>query len=265
MGIEENKKIMKDSADLFFRTTYSVSHFKYRISILVILLLGFIMLLAACNSSPPVASFEFDISSGDAPLNVQFSDTSQGKIKTWVWDFGDGSTSTEQNPSHEYTITGTYSVQLSVTGPGGEDLTTLDNIVTVSPGPLTEIVVIPSQISISVQDTAQLNAKAIDQFGNEISDANLSWESTRPEVTIDSKGLITAGVKAGDYTGLLKTIATRNGQSIESRVDVTITPGPVKAVTIEPTSITLDIGDTHRFTFKATDEFITPLESFLNS
>ena len=43
---------------------------------------------------PPVASFSMDVSSGTAPVNVQFSDTSQGPVTTWEWDFGDGSSST---------------------------------------------------------------------------------------------------------------------------------------------------------------------------
>ena len=51
---------------------------------------------------------------GDAPLEVTFTDQSAGDITSWLWDFGDGTTSTEQNPVHIYQDTGTYSVTLQV-------------------------------------------------------------------------------------------------------------------------------------------------------
>jgi PKD repeat protein len=52
---------------------------------------------------------------------VNFTDQSTGDIISWQWDFGDGSTSTEQDPSHTYTVSGMYTVSLTVTGPGGSD------------------------------------------------------------------------------------------------------------------------------------------------
>lgn len=54
---------------------------------------------------------------------VVFTDKSYGKVTSWKWDFGDGTTSTEQNPVHEYANDGThYVVTLYVSGPEGEDL-----------------------------------------------------------------------------------------------------------------------------------------------
>jgi len=53
---------------------------------------------------------------------VVFTDKSYGKVTSWKWDFGDGTTSTEQNPVHEYKNDGThYVVTLYVSGPAGED------------------------------------------------------------------------------------------------------------------------------------------------
>lgn len=55
---------------------------------------------------------------------VAFKDQSQGKITTWKWDFGDGTESSEQNPTHQYQPTsergGNYTVVLYVTGPAGD-------------------------------------------------------------------------------------------------------------------------------------------------
>ena len=49
---------------------------------------------------------------GSVPLDVSFSDESSGNPILWTWDFGDGYTSTAQNPAHRYNSTGFYSVTL---------------------------------------------------------------------------------------------------------------------------------------------------------
>jgi PKD repeat protein len=63
---------------------------------------------------PLIADFTADVTSGFAPLTVRFTDTSTGEPTSWFWDFGDGATSTEQNPIHTYTAPGTYTVSLTV-------------------------------------------------------------------------------------------------------------------------------------------------------
>ncbi len=60
----------------------------------------------------PVPDFTADMSSGPAPLAVQFTDTSSKSPTAWWWEFGDGATSPEQSPSHVYQADGTYSVKL---------------------------------------------------------------------------------------------------------------------------------------------------------
>jgi len=71
----------------------------------------------------PVAAFTAETTSGTAPLIVQFTDQSTGSPASWAWDFdNDGTTdSTEQNPTHEYSVAGVYSVKLTVTNAAGSD------------------------------------------------------------------------------------------------------------------------------------------------
>ena len=83
----------------------------------------------------PVADFSGSPTSGCAPLTVNFTDASTGQINSWSWDFGDGGTSTAQNPSHEYTTAGTYTVSLTVTGDGGSDTETKVDYITVNGPP----------------------------------------------------------------------------------------------------------------------------------
>ena len=66
-----------------------------------------------------VADFTANVTAGPAPLTVQFTGTSTGNPTAWSWDFGDGSTSAVQNPTHTYTAAGNYTVSLSVGDGGG--------------------------------------------------------------------------------------------------------------------------------------------------
>lgn len=64
---------------------------------------------------PLISNFTSDVTSGEVPLTVQFSDTSTGYPTSWNWNFGDGNTSGSKNPVHTYSIEGKYSVRLTVT------------------------------------------------------------------------------------------------------------------------------------------------------
>ncbi len=65
---------------------------------------------------PPVAVFAANVTAGVAPLTVQFTDTSAKNPSSWFWDFGDGNTSTIQNPIHTYTAPGNHTITLSING-----------------------------------------------------------------------------------------------------------------------------------------------------
>jgi alpha-tubulin suppressor-like RCC1 family protein/subtilisin family serine protease len=85
---------------------------------------------------PPAADFMASATTGTAPVNILFNDHSTGFPTTWLWDFGDGSTSTLQNPTHLYSNPGTYTVTLAVTGAGGTDTLTKANYITALSGPV---------------------------------------------------------------------------------------------------------------------------------
>lgn len=69
----------------------------------------------------PLADFSYDPISGIVPLTVVFTNLSTGEIDSWLWNFGDGQTSAELNPTHIYTVPGDYVVTLRVSGPSGSD------------------------------------------------------------------------------------------------------------------------------------------------
>jgi PKD repeat protein len=69
------------------------------------------------NVSGGTVDFTANRTSGEVPLAVQFTDLSTVmNISSWLWDFGDGTTSTEENPAHTYTAPGSFDVNLTVYG-----------------------------------------------------------------------------------------------------------------------------------------------------
>jgi PKD repeat protein len=80
----------------------------------------------------PVATFTASPTSGNPPRTVQFTDQSTWQPTSWLWNFGDGTTSTLKNPSHTYTVSGLYSVRLTATNECGGDDTLRTNLINVN-------------------------------------------------------------------------------------------------------------------------------------
>jgi PKD repeat protein len=85
---------------------------------------GLSLLMTSCQKEmpAPVVSFEMTISKGGIPLEVTFINTSTGDQAEYLWDFGDGTSSTDENPVHTFTSTigKDFAVNLTVKGAGGE-------------------------------------------------------------------------------------------------------------------------------------------------
>ena len=76
--------------------------------------------LAVARSRAPGFTLEPDfIYTNDADGTVRFTDRSRGAIVDWFWNFGDGSTSTDKNPTHNYTEAGVYQISLRITDVNG--------------------------------------------------------------------------------------------------------------------------------------------------
>lgn len=85
----------------------------------------------------PGANFSAGTTTGVAPFTVNFTSAATGSVTSYAWSFGDGGTSTQQNPAHAYAAPGSYTVSLTVKGPGGESTTTKQGYVTVTNPPPT--------------------------------------------------------------------------------------------------------------------------------
>jgi serine protease AprX len=140
--------------------------------------------------TPPVADFSATPTSGDLPLAVQFTDLSTGNPTSWSWTFGDGGTSTQSNPTHTYTVAGTYTVSLAVTNQHGSDVETkTDYIVVTEPQQSTLIVdsIIATRVWVSRRHMAlEAEVVIVDQDGQPVSGATVYGYFNEPSTSVVS-------------------------------------------------------------------------------
>ena len=76
-----------------------------------------------------VAAFDASTTTPTVGERVAFTDRSTGAPTQWLWEFGDGTTSTERNPAHEWTVGGTYTVRLTASNGGSASIAMRDVVV----------------------------------------------------------------------------------------------------------------------------------------
>ena len=106
------------------------------------------------------ADFKANNASISSPLTVHFISSSTGTPKSWKWNFGDGTTSTTQNPTHTYSKAGDYTVTLIVTLSNGATVTKIKIIDLTAPN----VTISPSEGNFSATQTVTL--KASDDSGS---------------------------------------------------------------------------------------------------
>ncbi len=160
---------------------------------------------ANCGACDLVAAFSGAPLTGCATLAVAFTDLSTGTgINAWSWSFGDGGTSTQQNPVHPYQNAGTYTVRLIVSSASCADTLEVPHLIGVLPAPPQAAFtgtpttgVLPLLVSFTDQSTAAPTSWSWD-FG----DGNGSTEQN-PSHTYQTPGtysvtLIAANACAAD-------------------------------------------------------------------
>ena len=92
------------------------------------------------SGDTPIAAFTSDKTEITESENITFTDQSTNNPTSWSWSFGEGATSTVQNPLHTYNTAGTYTVVLTVTNAYGNDTETKTNYITVNSENTTTVV-----------------------------------------------------------------------------------------------------------------------------
>ena len=124
----------------------------------------------------PSASFSVSIPSGKAPLFLTFTDDSTAgtaSITQWQWDFGDGGSSTEQNPEYTYLVAGTFDVSLTVTTEDGSHNKELSGAISVIPADIDVILTIVDVKGLPIEgatissDFYTIESQDIDEYKRE--------------------------------------------------------------------------------------------------
>ncbi|WP_052712624.1 PKD domain-containing protein [Methanosarcina barkeri] len=173
----------------------------------------------------PVASFTADPTEGSAPLTVQFTDTSTNSPTQWNWDFGDGNTSTEQNPVHVFSDEGMYSVTLvAINGDGSSDPRSMDIKVNRIPT--------PPVVNFTAQQTGPLTVQFNDTSSN--SPTQWNWDFGDGSTSTDANPAHTYAV-AGTYTVNLTVSNADGSDTIGKAITVTGTSAsPTARFTLAP-------------------------------
>lgn len=143
----------------------------------------------------PVIDLDFEGAEGCSPLVVQFENLSEAETPlTYMWEFGDGGSSEEENPTHVYTTTGYYDVKLiisSVLGCVVTESMEIEDAVYVYPNPQAGFIVEPTELSIfnptiTVTDTSGSSIACFMDMGDgtEIQDCEF-------EYTYEGAGIMT--------------------------------------------------------------------------
>jgi PKD repeat protein len=205
----------------------AIGHRRALIGVIAVAALALAACMPANPPRPPVPTAAFSVST--APLVASFTDQSTGVINSRSWDFGDGQTSTEQNPTHPYATHGVYPVSLTVTGPGGTDTTSQD--VTVNPpAPVASFTAeppsgtVPLTVLLTSTSTGLVDSVAWDLDADGVFD-----DATGPTATQTFDA-------AGDHTVGLSVTGPGGTSTVTKVISATLPPPPVASFTALPTS-----------------------------
>jgi len=168
-------------------------------TLLVAILVGVLALVAGCTE-PPVASFTMDKTKAAVDEPVQFTSKSTGEITSWSWDFGDGNTSTEQNPSHAYAEKGSYTASLTVSNKAGSHTATLAVTVLLPPDANFSTSEIRARSGSTIKFTDESSGD-IDSWSWDFGDGGSSTEQN-PSHTYNDAGTYTVSLTVSNAASL---------------------------------------------------------------
>jgi PKD repeat protein/photosystem II stability/assembly factor-like uncharacterized protein len=203
----------------------------------------------------PVAAFGAAPTSGVVPLTVNFTNASTGAITSRSWSFGDGATSSEQSPSHTYNSPGSYSVGLTVTGPGGTNAETKTDYITV-----TAVAPVASFSAVPTSGAAPLLVNFTDASAGAIT--SRSWSFGDGVTSTDPSPSHTYNIP-GVYSVAL-TVAGPGGVDSQTKTNHIVVSKPLPTVTIKATDRNAaEPGrDTGTFQVSRTGDTSAPLKVF---
>lgn len=143
------------------------------------------------SKQKPVASFSASPASGSAPLKVAFTDKSTGAPTSRNWNFGDGTSSTEKNPTHTYSKAGTYTATLKATNEAGGDTETKINYITAAESQIPSVPILENTVPNTNFEKRQGIDMGFDDLEKRIEFENESEEMGIPVYEYEKDGMPT--------------------------------------------------------------------------
>ena len=150
------------------------------------------------GNAAPTAAFSVATSELEATMTDASTDT-DGSVVSWSWDFGDGNSSTEQNPVHTFATSGTYTVSLTVT----DDLGATDT----------------ASESVTVSDGSTAGTMHVESITTEVERAQGTGTVNATILILDENGAVVEGATvsgtfSGDLTGSDTQDTDANGNAV---------------------------------------------------
>ncbi len=181
----------------------------------------------------PVANFSSNVTSGTAPLNVSFKDTSTGTPTSWKWSFGDGVNATVKNPTHNYSKAGNYTLILTVSNSAGSNAVTKSSYIKVAAAVQKPVANFSSNV---VSGTQPLNVA----FNDKSTGTPIAWNWTFGDGTYSAvKNPTHTYSSAGNYTVTLTATNAAGSNTVTKSSYIKVTAAaqkPVAAFSASPTS-----------------------------
>ena len=185
---------------------------------------------------PPTAKFAMNPEGGTPPLEVEFtnlSDFGSGELQSYLWDFGDGETSNDENPVHIFQIAGTYKITLTTTTTHGENTSTPKMLVVSNneEPPIAAFIAEPTDGYVPL--TVEFTNTSILGTGESVS---YYWNFGDGETSNDENPTHIYA-EAGNYSVAL-TVETSHGTSTSETTTIAVyaTIPPTAVFTVEPDS-----------------------------
>ncbi len=203
---------------------------------------GYLYAIGGESTATVTADFTAAPTTGEMPLAVQFIDQSAGVVLSWLWDFGDGSTSSAQNPTHTYSSSGNFTVSLTITGLGGSDTEIKENYISVTRKASTiELNISVSRITFGESITIIGRISPAHQALVTLTFTNDEGETETETATSDSNGIFTLTDYFPPEGGSWSVVASWEGDSDHSGVEsdplTFVVSRAAVGFTIEPISV----------------------------
>jgi gliding motility-associated-like protein len=182
--------------------------------------LSLLICLAFTSISQPVANFVANKVNGCAPLTVQFTSLSTGNPSTYLWDFGNGNTSTLINPSASYVNPGKYTVRLTVTNAAGSNQKTVNNYIDVYPLPSVKFGALKltgcSPLSVQFRDSSSAVLTGLKTWAWDFGDGNVS-NQRHPTNTFNLPGNYSISLLVTDSNNCSNSLIKNNYINVQTQ------------------------------------------------